>query len=187
MTTTYGQTVGAVLLVCVSAVACDGPTRPAPIAPIPVPPLTNTLDGLDGDYTLTIDLPAACAELPEAERRRTYDATFGPTPYAYLTIRIVGEGYDLPTVTGDMRSDGEGRVTFNWNNFDIGGCDGWPERLPDGGTLMICGSAVGVVDGTTITANLGGQVVIGAQGKPRQFCGGTFPFTFRRPAGATSH
>ena len=38
-----------------------------------------------------------------------------------------------------------------------------------------------------ITANLGGQVVIGAQGKPRQFCGGTFPFTFRRSGGATSH
>ena len=108
-------------------------------------------------------------------------------PYPYLTIRIVGEGYDVPTVTGDMRSDGEGRVSFSWNNFDIGGCDGSPERLPDGGTLMICGSAAGVVDGTTITANLGGQVVIVPQGKPRQFCGGRFPFTFRRSAGATSH
>lgn len=186
MTTTHGQSVGAVLLICVLALACDGPTRPTPIAPIP-PPLTNTLDGLSGAYTLTIDLPSACAELPEAERQRTYDATFAPTPYAYLTVRIVGEGYDVPTITGDMHSDGQGRVSFNWNSFDIGGCDGWPELLPDGGTLMICGSAAGVVDGTTITANLGGQVVTGAQGKPRQFCGGTFPFTFRRSAGATSH
>ena len=125
--------------------------------------------------------------LPEADEQRTYDATFAATPYAYLTVRIVGEGYDVPTITGDMHSDSRARVSFNWNGFDIGGCDGWPELLPDGGALMICGSAAGVVDRTTITANLGGQLHYRGAGKTRQFCGGTFPFHLPTLGGTTSH
>jgi hypothetical protein len=42
MTTPRTQKVGAILLTCVLAVACDGPTRPTPIPPQPSPPpITN--------------------------------------------------------------------------------------------------------------------------------------------------
>jgi len=86
-----------------------------------------------------------------------------------------------------MWDAGVGRVTFDWNNFDIGGCDGWPESLPDGRTLMMCGSGVGLVDGTTIAANLVGQVFIETEGKRQLICSGTYPLTFRRAAaGATA-
>jgi hypothetical protein len=55
---------------------------------------------------------------PEDQRRRTYDATLESTPYSYLGIRIVGAGYAVPTVTGDMWNNGAGRVTLDWNNFE---------------------------------------------------------------------
>ena len=185
-----GQKVGAVVVTCVLAVACDGPTRPGlPPAPNPAqpPPVTNQPSGLAGAYSLTIDIPESCAELPEAARRRTYDAKLDPSPYAYLSIRIVGEGYAVPTVTGDMWGAGVDRVSVDWNNFDIEGCDGRPESLPDGRTLMICGSGVGLVDGTTIAVSLAGQVFIETEGKRQLICSGTYPLTFRRAAaGATA-
>ena len=172
------------------AIACQGPTRPGPVAvpATPSPPVTNgLLTGLAGSYSLTIDIPDACAQLPEAERRRTYYATLESTPYPYLVIRVAGEGYALPTLTGELWNNGESGVALDWNNFDIGGCDGREESLPDGGTLMICGNGVGMVDGTTIEGNLFGQVRLGPPGGAQVTCQATFPIIFRRAAvGATS-
>ena len=71
MTTARGRKAGAILVAGILAIGCDGPTRPAPVAPAPPPPVANPLAALAGSYTLTIDIPDACAELPEEERRRT--------------------------------------------------------------------------------------------------------------------
>ena len=40
-----------------------------------------------------------------------------------------------------MWNAGQGQESIDWNNFDTDGCDGWPEVLPDGRTLLICGGA----------------------------------------------
>ena len=178
--------------ILLSAVACDGPTRPtaaptarpgpATLTPGPPIPVSNPLGALAGAYTLTIDIPDACPDLPDAARRRTYDVTLVSSPYQYLGIRIVGGGYGVPTGVGDMWDAGQGRVSIDWNNFDIYGCDGSPEALPDGRTLMICGGGLGVVDGTTIAVNFEGQVLIEEQGRGRLSCIQRLPFTFRRVA-----
>jgi hypothetical protein len=176
---------GVLITLSALSVACDGLARPA-VAPAPTPnpappPPANPAQALAGSYTLTIDIAESCAELPEAARRRTYSATLDQTPYGYFTIRVVGGGYDAPTVTGDMKGYSAGHVSFDWNSFDIGGCDGRPESLPDGRTLMICGSGVGVSDEKGIAATLSGEVSItDADGKRQQACAGRHPFTFRR-------
>ena len=171
------------LVGCLLVVACDGPMRPAPpTAPSPAPSsnISNRLDALAGTYVVTIDLPETCAELPETERHRTYAATLEKSPYSSLGIRIAGAGYATPTVVGDMWDDGVGKVRLDWNNFDIGGCDGLPESMPDGRPLMICGRGDGVIEGPTIAGNLRGQVFLETEGKGDLSCTGTFPLTFRR-------
>ena len=97
MTTAHGRKAGAVLLV-VHYYKCMRRTNPCrPCRADSTTTRRQPLDGLTGAYTLTIDLPAACAELPEAERRRIYEATLDRRPISYRTgIRIVGAGYDRP-------------------------------------------------------------------------------------------
>ena len=68
------------LCILLSAVACDGPTRPTPAPPawprrqrrprrVHRIPVSNPLGALAGAYTLTIDIPEACPGLPDAARR----------------------------------------------------------------------------------------------------------------------
>ena len=81
-----------------------------------------------------------------------------------------------------MWNNGDGRVKLDWNNFDIDGCDGKEESLADGGTLMICGNGVGLVEGTTIAATLIGQVRVTTPGRAQVSCRQGLTFTFRRAA-----
>ena len=148
------------------ASACDGPTRPssnpanAPAASPTPPPAVSTLQALAGSYDLAVNLSDQCTELPQSARQRTYRVTFEASPYGYLGVRVTGGGYSTPTVTGDLWSAGSAGVSIDWNNFDVGGCDGWPEQEPDGSQLMICGTGAGIPDDTgKISVPLRGSVL----------------------------
>jgi|PlaIllAssembly_1097288.scaffolds.fasta_scaffold1013881_1 hypothetical protein len=167
--------------------ACDGPTRPSPSpadtpSPLPAsPPASSSLQALAGSYDLKVTLSDTCTELAQTVRHRTYRATLEETPYAYLTLRVTGGGYFVPTVTGDVWPNGPGGVVIVWNNFDFGGCDGFPERLPDGSPLMICGAGPGIPDDTgRISVALSGRVLMGDGPQGREVCAGTHQFTFTK-------
>jgi hypothetical protein len=161
--------------------ACDSPTRPTPVARPPfVPPaVTPGPANLAGSYALTIDIPDACDAVPAGQRRRQYAATLATTAYAYLSVYLVGGGYADRTVVGDIWYSGQSPATIDWNNFDIGGCDGWLEDLPGGDTLMICGNGPAVVDEHSIVATMSASAIVDSGGR-RTSCSHDFLFTFLR-------
>jgi hypothetical protein len=167
--------------VLVAMAGCDSPTRPAPFVRPPVVPPIPTVPALElaGTYTLTIDIPDTCTALPPAERRRQYVATLSKSTFAYLTVRVVGGGYAEQTVVGEVWYTGQNPATIDWNNFDIGGCDGWLETLPGGDTLMICGNGAGAVDETSIVGTVSASAIVDSHGL-RTSCGHPFLFTFLR-------
>jgi hypothetical protein len=171
--------------VCVLAVGCGdramGPTVPTPQPP---PPPQSAIAELAGLYTLTVTLGEQCSALPETVRRRTYQANLVATPYAYLAISLVGGGFTEPVVTGDLWPAPNGQITIDWNNFDIGGCDGYPEPLSDGTALMVCGGGSGTANESTITFDVAGQVFVDSPGRRERVCSGLYQFTFSRSAGS---
>ena len=100
--------------------------------------------------------------------------------HAYLPIRIVGGGFSRPTGTGELRSGADGKVSISWNNFDIDGCDGPREPLPDGSSLMVCGEGSVVPGDSTLSGAIDGHVWIDAGGTRQGLCAGSHPFTFTR-------
>ena len=174
------------------ASACDGPAAPstnpanAPSASPPSPTAVSALQALAGSYDLRIALSDQCTELTEAARQRSYRVTLEATPFDYLGIDVTGGGYATPTATGELRAtgraSGSANVAINWNNFDVGGCDGWPEQQPDGSQLMVCGGGSGVSDGAgMISVSLQGSVLArrGTSGW-RSVCLGVHQFTFTK-------
>jgi hypothetical protein len=148
----------------------------------------SALEALAGSYTLTLNVSEQCTAIPDAVRRRTYQATLDKTPYPvpfrvpypYLPIRIVGGGFIKPTGTGDLWSGADGRVSINWNNLEIEGCDGPREPLPDGSSLMVCGEGSVVPGESTISGAIVGHAWIEEGGTRRGLCAGSHPFTFTR-------
>ena len=172
---------------CVALAACDqapaAPT-PAPSEPPlaqPTPPVVNTAI-LAGAYALTMEFPSACAAIPELAAPRRYEVTLeAANPYPYLTVRVAAGGYTGPTVVGDLWPTADGHsAQLTWNNFDFPGCDGLPEPLSGGRTLMVCGNGGATIDGRTILAEMTGEVFIEAGGVRQKVCGGTQRFTFSR-------
>jgi hypothetical protein len=152
-----------------------------PEAPTPASPTSSLLPvpQLAGTYTVTILADSACVDLPNAAKKRTYQATLESTPYEYFGISIVGGGFTQPVVVGELwyRTNG-----LNWNNFDIGGCDGQKEPLGPSSALMICGDAKAEVVASTITAKVSGKIWVEelVNGNPQQtsVCTGLHQFTF---------
>ena len=164
----------------VMAIACGGPDDRGrgPLAPPRVvsapPPSSQQLSHLAGAYTLTIDLAESCTNLPEEARRRVYQASMGTTQHAYLSIQAGG------TVRGDLWPFDGGRVRVNWNNFDVSGCDGVLDTLPDGRSLMICGDGPRVSEGSTISGPVQGSAFIQDGATLSGLCSGAHRFTFTR-------
>ena len=180
---------GSVLGVCLIGLACDDSrvVLPAPTAPLqaspepPNPPNANTAI-LAGAYALTMEFPSACAAIPELAAPRNYEVTLeAANPYPYLTVRVAAGGYTGPTVVGDLWPTADGHsARLTWNNFDFPGCDGLPEPLSGGRTLMVCGNGGATIDGRTILAEMIGEVFVEAGGVRQRVCGGTQRFTFSR-------
>ena len=183
---------GATLGIWALAVGCSGPARPTPV--VSTPPASSVihpgpaLEALAGSYTLTLNVSDQCTAIPDAARRRTYQATLekpsselpGRLLHAYLPIRIVGGGFTRPTGTGELRSGADGTVSISWNNFDMDGCDGPREPLPDGSSLMVCGEGSVVPGESTLSGAIVGHVWIDDGGTRQGLCAGSHPFTFTR-------
>jgi hypothetical protein len=110
----------------------ESPSAPSSSPPPPASPFTNIL----GDYTLTLDLDESCASIPQPLRTRTYDVVLEDKGWHFMPIRMAdGRFGDLG---GEIWPPGpDARYRFEWNNFDVGGCD-YPE--PTGiGPLYLCG------------------------------------------------
>jgi hypothetical protein len=170
--------IGMVFVACSLAIACDAPNQAvtAPSAQASTPP--PSIASLAGGYTFTVNL--SCTDLPEAERQRTYQATLERTNFSYLTVRLLGEGYDTLTVVGDMWPQGNGDVLLRVNNFDFGGCDGNLEVLPDGTKMLFCGEGLGTPAEPTIRGSMPAKVVVGEAGTRPVSCPGPSSFEFRR-------
>jgi hypothetical protein len=162
--------------------ACDGDTKRLPAAPTPAPPTASPPSELAGAYTLTIEADSKCVGLPEAAKKRAYRATLDVTPYAYLAIEIVGGGFTQPTGVGDLWNG----MSISWNNFDIGGCDGYKEPLGPSSSLMICGGGVAQAGESMITAQVSGQIwveeIVNGAVQQTSVCTGLHQFTFQRSA-----
>jgi hypothetical protein len=126
-----------------------------------------------GDYTLTITMDEKCTQIPEPLRVRTYDVVLdGNSPGrfspGYINVDIADDTFG--GLGGELwapRSDS--RYRFEWNNFDIGGCD-----YPDPTTspaLYLCGDGFGVIDDTTISGVIDGNSFLGGS-PPRLSCVG---------------
>jgi hypothetical protein len=180
---------GSVLGVCLLGLACNdsrvvlpAPTAPIQASPEPSPPPAVNTAILAGAYALTMEFPSACAAIPELAAPRKYEVTLEPAnPYPYLTVRVAAGGYTRPTVVGDLWPTADGHsAQLSWNNFDFPGCDGSPEPLSGGRTLMVCGDGGATIDGRTILAEINGEVFIEAGGVRQRVCGGTERLTFSR-------
>lgn len=174
----------AVSMSLIAGTACDDrPKFRAPVAPTPASPTPAPLPvpDLAGTYTVTIVADSACVDLPDAVKKRTYQATLESTPYEYFAISIVGGGFTQPVVVGELwyRTN-----SLDWNNFDIEGCDGQKEPLGPSSTLMICGTAVTQAVASAITASVSGKIFVEeiVNGIPEQtsVCTGHHQFTFER-------
>ena len=173
----------AAALACMLMVSCDdGPTSPTRQVATPLPMLEPylALEGLAGSYNVALNVSDQCAEIPEAARRRTYRAILATTPYPFLSVRIVGGGFSAPVTVGELRAGSDGRVTIDWNNFDIGGCDGYSEPLSEGSMLMVCGQGFGMHEGATISIALTGSAWIDANGTRGNVCNAWHQFTLTR-------
>jgi len=176
--------------VCLLAAACGEsrvvqpvPTQTQPELTPPSPPPVNTAV-LAGAYALTVEFSSACATIPELAVPREYEMRLeAATPYPYLVIRITGGGYTTPTAVGDLWPSQDGHAArVSWNNFDIGGCDGFPEPLSNGRALMVCGEGWATINDRTVLAPISGDVFIEADGRRQKVCDGVQRFTFTRIA-----
>lgn len=154
----------------------------SPVAPTPAPSTSE----LAGAYTLTIEADSKCVDLPQAVKKRTYQATVEATPYAYLTISIVGGGFTERTLAGELWRG----TSIDWNNFDFEGCDGTKEPLGPSSSLMICGSGVAQSGESMISAQVSGKIwveeIVNGAAQQTNLCTGLHQFTFQRTASASS-
>jgi hypothetical protein len=107
-----------------------------------------------GDYKLTIELDEKCSEIPKPLRVRTYDVTLEDKGWHYMTVRIVGEEFGY--LGGELWPPGpDARYRFEWNNFDVGGCD-YPE--PTGGApLYLCGDGSVTLSESVLSGMIAGS------------------------------
>ena len=165
------------------------PAAPTPAAPQPSPPTE-----LAGTYALTVAADSMCVDLPQDVKKRTYSTMLAVTPNPYLAISVVGGGFTKPIGIGDLWSDSR----INWNNFDVVNFEcygGYKEPLGPSRSLTICGTGNAQAAGTTITANISGEILVEwvepdpfGVGEMQRWsrCAGTHKFTFQRSASNSS-
>jgi hypothetical protein len=126
-----------------------------------------------GNYRLTIEIDEKCTEIPQTLRVRAYDVAVEDKGWHFIPVRIVGEGFGY--LGGELWPPSpDGRYRFEWNNFDVGGCD-YPE--PIGSTqFYVCGDGFGTLSESTISGVIHGGAFFEGSG-PRVYC--------RLPGGAS--
>jgi hypothetical protein len=128
----------------------SSPTAPSPqpqAAPSPFATVT-------GSYRLTIEVDAKCTAIPSPLRVRTFDVALEDKGWHFVQVRIVDDGFGF--LGGELSPPGaDARYRFEWNNFDIGGCD-YPE--PTGGVpLYLCGAGSVILSGSMLSGEIVGS------------------------------
>jgi hypothetical protein len=101
-------------------------------------------------------------------------------PQLTLGIWVAGGGYTQEIGAGNLQEHLSARPMLEWNNFDFGGCDGQPEPLSGGRTLLVCGDGTADYNDTSLVAQVPAEVFITANGERRLTCSGIHQFTFTR-------
>src|SRR5262245_7771297 len=105
-----------------------GPSEIVVSNPPPPPPPDPELVGV---YSLTITADSKCADLPEALKKRTYQATLESNG-EFVRVWIVGGGFATAKQVGDLNTS---QHTLSWNNL-VDECDGSTEPLSPTSYLM---------------------------------------------------
>ena len=84
-------------------------------------------------------------------------------------MRALSGGYSEPVMGELWASAPAGRYRFEWNSFDIGGCD-YPETVGSD-QLYVCGDGIGTREGSTISGEMVGTAFL--EGGSRQGCDGS--------------
>jgi len=157
----------------------SSPSAPSPVPSRPV----SSFAQIAGDYALTveIDIDKTCTTFPQALRVRRYDAAVIDKYPHYAPLRVVGGGFTKPFEIGEFFPDSSltaSRFRFEWNMFDVGGCD-YPEPLSESTDLYLCAGGVVTLSESTMTADLPGRAFI--TGDAREIrCFGSHRFAFVR-------
>jgi hypothetical protein len=162
------------LLVAGGCRGATGPTGPALPGPGSGTTASSPIAALAGHYDVSIDIPQRCAQAASIPTTLSYRATLTPSSHGYLAMSIG------PVFRGELWPRGTDTVRFSLNNFDIGGCDGDAETLPDGLLLNICGSGPMTLEGSTIAGTVDGGTWIGNPVAPGTSCSGPHGYRFTR-------
>ena len=140
------------MLLCAS-VGCAA----SPSAPSPTSPTASPFTSIVGDYTLTIEIDESCGSIPPALRTRAYDVVLEDKGWHFMPIRMADERFGY--LGGEIWPPGpDARYRFEWNNFDIGGCD-YPEAT--GSTqLYVCGDGLGTLTGSAMSGVIHGSAFL---------------------------
>jgi hypothetical protein len=91
-------------------------------------------------------------------------------------VRVVSGGFETPEMAELWAV--EYRSRFEWNNFDAGGCD-YPEAVPGGPPLYMCGDGNWAMSGTTISGVMRGATFLEGA-RPGTVCTAPLHFEMRR-------
>jgi hypothetical protein len=105
---------------------------------------------------------------------RSYDVVLDDKRWHFLPVQVVGEEFGY--LGGELWPPApDARYRFEWNHFDVGGCD-YPEQI--GSTeLYVCGDGYATQSGSTLSGVIAGTVIL-VDGNRRLTCGGSHRFTF---------
>jgi hypothetical protein len=128
-----------------------------------------------------MEIDDKCTQIPAALRVRRYDAVLEDRGWHFLPVKVAGGGFPEPTLMADLWPPSQdGRWRFEWNDFDVGGCD-YPEPLNDSTELYVCGDGGLTLSDSTLSGTIPGSAFIKGSG-PEIRCTGSHRFTFvRRP------
>jgi hypothetical protein len=155
-----GAPLWATILGCTSPLASSSSSAPPPAAKFA------------GDYALTIAIDGKCIEFPESLKAWTYQAVL--EDHGYLSVQVVGEGFNEPIVVGQLYvlGDSEFRILLNFNYEEL-------DRYPQPPQLLLYGSGDATSRESSISGVIHGDASItGGFGGVR--CAGLHRFTFVR-------
>ena len=147
-------------------------TPSSPVAPLPSPASQpSPFAAVAGQYVLTIEIDQSCRGIPPALRLRNYNVEVEDRGWHFAPVRALSGGYSEP-IMGELWESAGGRYRFEWNSFDIFGCD-YPETVGSE-QLYICGDGIGTREGSTISGEMIGAAFLeggsrGCEAPPHRF------------------
>jgi hypothetical protein len=178
-TSTRGIVAIGVVLLQTSLACSRSPTAPSPAPSQPSPFATLA----KGYYALEVEIDEGCTGFPIALRRRRYDAVIEDPGWHFLLVRVLGDGFRMSPVIGELWVRDESRgfrwpTRLRWNEFEG---ESYPETLTDARQLYVSGNGEMTIAESTISGAIVGIAAVRGSG-PEIRCSGSHRFTFIRPS-----